>query len=314
MDTKCWIKKNSKTNDDRPYYQNLESGISQWGIPTNDLLPAGWEMHKSITTSKNYYGHSRQNITQWNKPNKGDEPPKGWKQKRTKNCNNIYYENIKSGLTQWQYPINVFRYLLPIIQYFGVLGVRKGSTEKPSIKKSYAIVDPAGLNHIEGNPNGAGGLSRAIYDFVGIKDSFPKDVQNSIKKTGDAKYHKYGEYNVIHAVGPDFSKLYTKIDDRIFDEAVGMLVKTYLNIISEAEKTSKDIETILLCVISGGIFSGVFGDKKLIQKITVRALYKAFSDYYMKYGYLKKVYWLCTYSDNKEEYQKFKHEYDEIDK
>jgi hypothetical protein len=34
------------TTHNRLYYINLESGISQWGIPANNMsLPSGWEIN-----------------------------------------------------------------------------------------------------------------------------------------------------------------------------------------------------------------------------------------------------------------------------
>jgi len=39
MSFKCW--KQKKSTKGLTYYVNLESGMSQWGVPANELLPAG---------------------------------------------------------------------------------------------------------------------------------------------------------------------------------------------------------------------------------------------------------------------------------
>jgi len=106
MSFKCWKEKKSSTYK-RPYYLNLESGISQWGVPVNKLLPAGWEMHLSKSQSKHFFTNSQKNISQWKMPAKEDEnkAPEGWEEMRTSNCNNIYYKNIKTGDVQWPHSI-----------------------------------------------------------------------------------------------------------------------------------------------------------------------------------------------------------------
>ena len=53
----CWSNKMSNTHN-RLYYINLESGISQWGIPANNmLLPSGWEMHLSKSQKIPFYSN-----------------------------------------------------------------------------------------------------------------------------------------------------------------------------------------------------------------------------------------------------------------
>ena len=106
MSFKCWEEKETNT-DKRPYYLNLESGISQWGVPANKLLPAGWEMHLSKSQSKHFFTNSQKNISQWNIPTKedGNKAPEGWEEMRTSKCNNIYYRNTKTGDLQWPHSI-----------------------------------------------------------------------------------------------------------------------------------------------------------------------------------------------------------------
>ena len=100
----CWKKKNSNTHHNRQYYVNLESGISQWGIPANELLlPAGWEMHLSKSKKDPFYTNSEKNISQWNIPTKedGNKVPEGWEEMRSSKCKSIYYKNNKTGISKW---------------------------------------------------------------------------------------------------------------------------------------------------------------------------------------------------------------------
>jgi RIO-like serine/threonine protein kinase len=106
--TSCWNEKNSTTRkDNRVYYINLESGISQWGIPANNmLLPAGWEIHFSKSKKRMFYSNLKKKIIQWDKPTKedGNEVPEGWKEMKSSKCNSIYYKNTKTGEVQWIIP------------------------------------------------------------------------------------------------------------------------------------------------------------------------------------------------------------------
>ena len=107
MTLECWKKKMS-TKHKRLYYINLESGISQWGIPVNNmLLPAGWEMHLSESKKKiPFYSNFKKNIIRWEEPTKedGNKVPEGWVEMRSRKCNSIYYKNTKTGEVQWRIP------------------------------------------------------------------------------------------------------------------------------------------------------------------------------------------------------------------
>ena len=106
MTLECWNKKMSD-NHNRVYYINLESGISQWGIPVNNmLLPAGWEMHLSESKNIPFYSNFKKNITKWDFPTKedGNKVPEGWKEMRSSNCESIYYKNTKTGEGRWIIP------------------------------------------------------------------------------------------------------------------------------------------------------------------------------------------------------------------
>jgi uncharacterized protein (DUF1810 family) len=104
----CWkSQKSTKHKDNRVYYINLESGISQWGIPANNMfLPAGWEMHLSKSQNIPFYSNFKKKITQWEKPTKedGNEVPEGWEEMRSSKCKSIYYKNSKTGDVKWIKP------------------------------------------------------------------------------------------------------------------------------------------------------------------------------------------------------------------
>ena len=96
----------SKTHN-RLYYINLESGISQWGIPADNMsLPAGWEMHLSKSQNIPFYSNFKKKITQWKIPSKedGNKVPEGWEEMRSSKCNSIYYKNTKTNDVQWIIP------------------------------------------------------------------------------------------------------------------------------------------------------------------------------------------------------------------
>ena len=109
MISKCWMNKMSATHK-RLYYINLESGISQWGIPANNMsLPSGWEMHLSKSQKIPFYSNFKKKIIQWQMPSKedGNEVPEGWEEMRSPKCNSIYYKNTKTNDVQWIIPYDL---------------------------------------------------------------------------------------------------------------------------------------------------------------------------------------------------------------
>ena len=105
----CWTKRMSRTHN-RLYYINLESGISQWGIPADNMsLPSGWEMHLSKSQNIPFYSNFKNKISQWKMPSKddGNKVPEDWKEMRTSKCNTIYYKNSKTNDVQWIIPDNL---------------------------------------------------------------------------------------------------------------------------------------------------------------------------------------------------------------
>ena len=102
----CW-KNQMSGKENRLYYINVESGISQWGMPVNNiLLPAGWEMHLSKSKKVPFYSNFKKKISQWDRPSKedGNEVPEGWKEMRSSKCKSIYYKNTKTGDVKWIIP------------------------------------------------------------------------------------------------------------------------------------------------------------------------------------------------------------------
>jgi hypothetical protein len=93
------------TDDDRSYYINKESNISQWGIVPKDL-PIGWEMLRSRKNDTIYYYNKQSNISQIAKPDESDASklPDGWIAMRTKKCGSVFYKNTDTNTTQWHFP------------------------------------------------------------------------------------------------------------------------------------------------------------------------------------------------------------------
>lgn len=163
------------------------------------------------------------------------------------------------------------------LQPFGVLGTAltqdkriKNRAELPE-SGSLAIVDPAGLHHIQppGRPAGAGGAAGSIYKWLGINDapSFPLDVIAAIRAPGDAKYHCYSpQRHVIHAVGPDLRQAHSE------DAALKVLARAYRNIF--AQFIDSNLPELRLLPVSGGIFSGSFKDQMPV--LTMLAITEGF--------------------------------------
>uniref|UniRef100_A0A6C0H3P2 WW domain-containing protein n=1 Tax=viral metagenome TaxID=1070528 RepID=A0A6C0H3P2_9ZZZZ len=102
----CWKETKYSEDKKRWYYVNKESNISQWGTPTKEILPAGWEYYESRSGNKPFYFNVFQKYTQLNKPLESQKRPvpNGWKEMRSKQCNNVYYKNLSTNETQWAYP------------------------------------------------------------------------------------------------------------------------------------------------------------------------------------------------------------------
>jgi len=103
-DIDCWDTR-YRRSDNKPYYISKKSNISQWGLPTEEILPAGWEYHKS-KSGKPFYFNVYYNYAQWNKPNENDgiKPPEGCVEMRSTECNNLYYFNTETEECKWYIP------------------------------------------------------------------------------------------------------------------------------------------------------------------------------------------------------------------
>jgi hypothetical protein len=176
----------------------------------------------------------------------------------------------------------------PTLKRMGVLG------DKGNVPTGHVVVDPAGLQFIRDNtPGKARALSEAVYRFLGIS-VFPQGVRAAITKAGRAAHHTYTrrgaeKTDVIHVVGPNFEEL----SHKMWHDAVRKLKKAYASVLRVAENLHTDLRVIRLPVISGGKFSGKFGEHGCVPELTARAVLAAFAEH----GEVKKEYWLCTFTD-----------------
>lgn len=165
------------------------------------------------------------------------------------------------------------------VQPYGVLGVQLDSLhhfvrQAPEPWGLTAVLDPAGLRFIHDiGPAGAGGASRAIYSWlrINLDPRFPGDVRKGVQKECDAKMHQYGDKQVIHVVGPDF----TNVPWASFQaqaEASQKLTRAYKHVFEEFEASNS--ERLRLLPISGGINAGPFF--KQLPHLTFEAIDKAF--------------------------------------
>jgi hypothetical protein len=121
----------------------------------------------------------------------------------------------------------------------GEIGKRNHSAEYEKLYGSLpninfattAMVDAGGLPYFHGDfkgprsternpghgPRSAGGSSEALYKYIGINrlSKFNTKTLNEITGIGDASFYKYkkgyNDYNVIHAIGPNFNNTSSKI-------------------------------------------------------------------------------------------------------
>lgn len=119
-----------------------------------------------------------------------------------------------------------------------------------------AIVDAGALEYISGTypTSRAGGGSRAIYEWLGVTtgdDHLPKPVQDSVKRSGEAKFHDYAPKKVIHTIGVDF-----RSGDWDWEEAKEALAGVYKNVL--VQFAGSNAKKLRLLPISGGLFSGNF--------------------------------------------------------
>jgi len=156
---------------------------------------------------------------------------------------------------------------------YGVLGtqlsMQGGLVEVAETPNEQTVItDPAGLHHIRGVAEGAGGAAGSIYKWLGLTGPFPSEVKAAVQGVGDAKYFEYpGGKKVIHTVGPDFRQ--GKWSER---EATIELSRAYRNILHE--HVISNGERLRLLPVSAGIFSGYLYDQ--MPRITQDALAAGF--------------------------------------
>ena len=190
---------------------------------------------------------------------------------------------------------------------YGVLGTQLTADRKIAAITTVdegpttVIVDPAGLHHIQGLPEGAGGAAGAIYSWIGkealpLDQPFPRYVSRKLTCPTQAVKFAYdsGRKFVIHAVGPDLrTEAYTKLEgEDARCKVVRDLSSTYVSVLHEfALHMSPELQswrhdvhdhnlyqpwaTLRLLPVSSGIFSGKFKDE--MPELTARALSAAFS-------------------------------------
>lgn len=197
-----------------------------------------------------------------------------------KNCDEpreaISTTQLKPKENALSLPLSVFDKITT--QPYGILGVDSiGNTKDAKPIKEFwengAVVDPAGLNYIQGHlngPNGAGNSSRAIYIEIGISENlqFPDDVQLGIQQDGDAFLHVYDEKTVIHVVGPDARRIRPVTDnvqtnpnpfnyqEDLFDR---VLKDAYKHVFEQFLRSEKN--HLRLLPISSGVFAGPWATK-----------------------------------------------------
>eukprot|EP00435_Cladocopium_sp_Y103_P045822 s1097_g13.t1 len=114
-------------------------------------------------------------------------------------------------------------------------------------------------------------MSSAVISLGLTKGGFPGDVRKGVQKECDAKMHQYGDKQVIHVVGPDF----TNVPWASFQaqaEASQKLTRAYKHVFEEFEASNS--ERLRLLPISGGINAGPFF--KQLPHLTFEAIDKAF--------------------------------------
>mmetsp|Transcript_57286 Transcript_57286/g.166215 ORF Transcript_57286/g.166215 Transcript_57286/m.166215 type:complete len:266 (-) Transcript_57286:40-837(-) len=195
---------------------------------------------------------------------------------QVKSC--IVRDNRRQPDPNWPFDFDSFVARAPgaRVMPYGVLGnnnlAKRVGAVAPEPDDEMVILDPAGMHHIRGGPSNASGAAGAIYAWLGIDadDSFPKPVIEAVTEPLKAKYHSYGGKHCIHVVGFDF-----RTRNMNKQEAIEVLTEAYGNVLMEFCTTGK--KTLRLLPISGGIFSGYWGQSMAqFSTITAEALERAY--------------------------------------
>jgi hypothetical protein len=129
-----------------------------------------------------------------------------------------------------------------------------------------AVVDPAGMQFIR-NTGGAGGASRAIYDWLGVYGRpLPRSVRDAIRAEGEAKMFTYArDRHVIHVASPTIG------DTASYGAALRRLTRAYASVLREFRASG--LRSLAVLPLAGDIFSGAWKPK--LPALTAAALYSA---------------------------------------
>ena len=139
------------------------------------------------------------------------------------------------------------------------------------------IVDPAGLDFVYNNFDGAGGLSRAIYNILtekasllpqfkltGNKDNFLNDLFTININAGYKEYTDKRDtsgttkINIIHSIGPNFSDFNNKkyLNYKTFKKIYDDIITVF-----KTKTETKSNNKLRLCALSSGLFAANYKDE-----------------------------------------------------
>ena len=178
------------------------------------------------------------------------------------------------------------------------------------------ILDPAGLKYMKKEFDGAGYASKAIYDLLStskpnkevrthfLQFNTEDDLyENNRTNKKIAIFSKYGNYNIIHAVGPDFRSskyLFNILTNKNKQPLIDLFLEIYSQIYKAFIKEYENNNKLILRLLP--ISSGVFIKHKKEYKIEIfKALKNAYTTLKIKY----KLYPVIYFYD-KDDYELFK--------
>ena len=178
------------------------------------------------------------------------------------------------------------------------------------------ILDPAGLKYMKKEFHGAGYASKAIYDLLStskpnkevrthfLQFNTEDDLyENNRTNKKIAIFSKYGNYNIIHAVGPDFRSskyLFNILTNKNKQPLIDLFLEIYSQIYKAFIKEYKNNNKLILRLLP--ISSGIFIHHKKEYKIEIfKALKNAYTTLKIKY----KLYPVIYFYD-KDDYELFK--------
>ena len=130
---------------------------------------------------------------------------------------------------------------------YGILG-KQWQLGGAEIQSGYApdvltvVVDVVSLDSLQTQgPSAAGGVNKALYELVGIDSdaSFPEAVRASVTAAHRAKYHRYGDFHVIHVAKPSFGNRFVwsaAYNQFTWLKAVDALSEAYASVLRQFAK------------------------------------------------------------------------------